>query len=153
MRHLFSVLAALLAIAFAATSWSHHPAEGIVSDDIWEKVDDLLAETPHLDIDFEDVMGTMAVVEDPSGRYFLTTTIVVDDEDLADYLAEINTAIAELALNRVPSGATVSDTALLLDVYYTDNEFDSSLEDIILYEPVGGGESQDDMVPKQKQGN
>ncbi|MEW5770036.1 MAG: hypothetical protein AB1831_06675 [Pseudomonadota bacterium] len=47
-----------IAIASLLTSFSafaHHPAEDIVDPDIYEMIDENVADTPHADLDFTDM--------------------------------------------------------------------------------------------------
>lgn len=159
MKRLMILSLMFLGILFIAPAWSHHPAEGIVSDDIWQMVDGLLeeADSPHLTIDFDDVMDSMAVAAVPGGgenctgnigcggRLLLVTSIVVPSIYVEDYLIYIDFAVADS--NRVPSGQTRSDTALKLAIVTED--LDGDLTEISLYEPIGSGESQDDLMPKR----
>jgi len=72
----FSTL--LLSSLIAAPAWSHHAAEGIVSDEIWQMIDANLVsvDSPHLDIDFTDIMGSMSVFEDDDGDLYLMTSVI-----------------------------------------------------------------------------
>lgn len=159
MKRLMILSLVFLGIAFIAPAWSHHPAEGIVSDDIWQMIDGMLAEadSPHLTLDFDDVMDSMGVVNVPGGgedcsgntdcggRMLLVTSIVVPTVYADEYLVYVDVAVADS--NRVPSGKTDSGTALIMDVVVEDLE--EGLTEISLYEPIGSGQSQDDMTPKK----
>lgn len=158
MKQLLILSLILLGMLFIAPAWSHHAAEGIVSDDIWQMVDDLLeeADSPHLTIDFDDVMDSMAVVSVPGGgencsgsndcggRLLLVSSIVVPTIYADEYLIYVDFAVADR--NRVPSGQTRSDTALKLAVVTED--LDNDLTEISVYEPIGSGKSQYNLVPK-----
>jgi hypothetical protein len=67
MKNLLAVLLLTTASLLSTQSWSHHAAEGIVSDDIWLMVDGLLeaVDSPHLELDFtlmdNTVVTTMEV--------------------------------------------------------------------------------------------
>ena len=128
--------------------WAHHPAEGIVSDDIWQMVDDLLteADSPHLNIDFDDVMDSMGVVTDADGNLSLVTSIVVYTQDVDEYLIYVDFAVADS--NRVPSGKTNSGTANTIFVEL--EAVGDDMTEISIYEPVGAGNSQDGIDPKQR---
>lgn len=57
MKHIR--LIALLAVCsfFAFPVIAHHPAQSIVDADIWEHIDEMVADTPHATLDFDDDMG------------------------------------------------------------------------------------------------
>jgi len=163
MRKLMLASAVFFSMLFIAPVWSHHPAEGIVSDEIWDMVDTLLDGTPHLSIDFDNVMDSMGVDSDSEGNLYLTTTIVVytidapDPEALIDMVVEtINFSV--MGSNKVPSGSTDSGTASTafvttepVVVQSVDPEFSViTVTEITLWEPVGEGKSQDGMDPKKR---
>lgn len=169
MKRLMVVIAVFFTMFFVAPAWSHHPAEGIVSDDIWQMVDDLLtdADSPHLYIDFDNIMDSMAVVIDSDGRSSAVTIITVyitdNDDDgvtLDDYTREIGEVVAaiELAIadtSGVPSasGTTENRTAPtswyeVLPIDLNDLGGEIVVTEVLLYEPVGLGESQDGTDPQ-----
>lgn len=159
MKRLMIFSLMFLGILFVAPAWSHHPAQGIVSDDIWQMIDGLLedADSPHLTLDFDDVMDSMGVATVPGagndcsgdtdcgGRMLLVTSIVVPTAYVDDYLIYIDFAVEDS--NRVPSGNTSSETAYTLEIAIED--LDGDLTEIALYEPIGSGQSQDDLMPKK----
>ena len=108
-------------LAFSPTTWSHHAAEGIVSDEIWDMVDSLLidADSPHMELDL-DTMGRPSIV----------TSIVVEEEDLDFALDAIDEGLAEI--NRGASSVLVIPVDL-----------GGGLIEIGIYEPIGNGMSQD----------
>ena len=79
MRKILAPLALLAFVAFSGAASAHHAAEGIVSDDIWEMIDDLLvsAGSPHLDLDFTMMGGAVM------------TTVEVDASMVPDVLAAV----------------------------------------------------------------
>jgi len=140
MKRIVICTAWLFAALLSAPAWSHHAAEGIVSDEIWQMVDDLLeaADSPHLNIDFENVMESMGVHEGNDGRPSLVTSIVVYEVELDAYLAALDTAILEL--NRFPSGTL--DSGRAATVWYAVIGLGEGSLEILLYEPVGVGNTQ-----------
>lgn len=155
-RHIIYTLM-FLGVMFTAPVWSHHPAEGIVSDDIWQMVNDNLEAvgSPHLTIDLSDIMDSMGTIDVPSsgndcsgdadcgGRVLLVTSIIVEPTDFQIYMD----AIEDVIINRLPAGNTTSETAYTLDVS-TEVLIDGRIM-ISVFEPVGSGESQDDLTPKK----
>ena len=159
----FLILALMsLGILAAAPAWSHHAAEGIVSDDIWQMIDGLLedADSPHLNIDFDDVMDSMGVAaaagggdncsgdDECGGRLLLVTSIVVPTEYVDEYMIYIDFAVSDR--NRVPSGKTSSGTALTLDIEIMD--LDDGWTEISLLEPIGTGQPMDNLGVQPGQG-
>ena len=138
----------LLALLLAGPIWAHHAAEGIVSDDIWQMIDDNLEEvdSPHLNIDFDDVMNSMRVGEGPDLRPYLVTSIVVYPDEVDMYLDEMYLVLEEF--NTSPSGTTTSATASTLFVEVIDLE--NGFFEIQLWEPVGSGTPIPDTPPPRK---
>ena len=150
MKSTVMTSALLLASLLAGPAWSHHAAEGIISDDVWQMIDDNLeaVESPHLNIDFDDVMGSMRVVEDDDGHMYLVSGITVYPEDVDDYMAVIEVTLEEA--KTVPSGTTSSGTASTAFIDIVDR--DDGFVDILLYEPIGNGNSQTVPVSTPPQG-
>lgn len=151
---------ALLGFVIAAPLWAHHAAEGIVSDEIWQEIDDNLTtvDSPHLNIDFDDVMGSMRVETDDSGDMFLVTDIYVSVEDTEDYMAIIDQVMSDILeegdtqldeANQIPSGSTLSaraSTAYFAEPVITeDADNDSVYATISLWEPIGNSDSFQDV--------
>ena len=173
MKRLMMASTVFFCMLFIAPVWAHHPAEGIVSDEIWDMVDTLLEGSPHLDIDFDNVMDSMTFVTDSDGRSSAETTITVvitdDDADgvtYEDYLYEMGIVIAEIeeaisATSGVPStsGTTESRPASTLwEIELIEFDDDRLGEDtfetwVTLSEPVGSGESQDGTDPMNPDAN
>ncbi len=156
MKRMMILALMLLAALFAAPAWSHHAAEGIVSDDIWQMIDGLLedANSPHLNIDFDDVMDSMAVAAasgggdnctgdaDCGGRMLLVTSIVVPTGYVDEYMIYIDFAVSDT--NRVPSGKTSSGTSLRLAIEIED--LGDGWSEISLLEPIGTGQPTDNLA-------
>lgn len=113
MKKLFASLLLLASVASGGTAYAHHMAEGIVSDDIWQMIDDLLvaADSPHLDLDFT-TMGSAIV-----------SSIEVESDMVDDILA---------AMQAYNNGRLVVAT----------QPGDNGLTEIIIVETIGNGESQ-----------
>ncbi|MEA3244015.1 MAG: hypothetical protein U9Q19_11355 [Pseudomonadota bacterium] len=113
MKIILATLLLLTAVAVAGQASAHHAAEGIVSDDIWQMIDDLLvaADSPHLDLDF--TMMDSAII----------TTIEVETTMVDEVLAAIG---------------SINNGRLLMATQTTE----SGLTEIVIVEPVGSGESQ-----------
>ena len=152
----------LLALVFSTGLWAHHAAQGIVSDEIWNMIDANLeaVDSPHLNIDFDDVMASMRVETDEAGNLYLVTDITAYVDEVADYMAVIDAlmvGIAEPVLDessQVPSGNTMSERAstafFTVDYVFVPSE-DPEAEDVLdyavisLWEPIGNGNSQADV--------
>ena len=48
------VMTALMALP----AFAHHPAEGIVDEEVYAMIDEMVADTPHATIEFDEDMGT-----------------------------------------------------------------------------------------------
>ena len=120
MRKLTVIATILFAALCTAPAWSHHAAEGIISDELWMMIDDMLvdADSPHLDLVLDDM-----------GRPVLVTSFEVDNEDVADVLSAI--ADQMLDLDRGASAISIDIVPMSDDV-----------TQINLYEPIGSGMSQ-----------
>jgi hypothetical protein len=137
----------LVGVMLTTPAWAHHAAEGIISDEMWEDINDRLvaAESPHLVI-FEDIMGSMRIDEaDEGGSMFLVSSITVDEADCDYYVGVIQGVLDDVELDWThdPNGDTngaYSNT--FMPVLYEDENGDSCIcEDdectIALWEPIG----------------
>ena len=138
MKRLMIVSLISLAMLFIAPAWSHHPAEGIVSDEIWQMVDDLLveADSPHLDLVFDDM-----------GQPLLVTSIVVENEDVDAFMADINEGIDEIIssentreMNSVPSDQSTRENNRNSAVSIVPEDLGDGTTQISIYEPIGSGQ-------------
>jgi hypothetical protein len=113
MKKLSATLMILSAVLFAGQASAHHAAAGIVSDDIWEMIDDQLeaADSPHLDMDFTMMDNT------------ILTTVEVETEMVPDVLGTIS---------------SVNNGTLMVSTQETGE----GLTTITIVETVGSGRSQ-----------
>ena len=113
MNKLLAAIFLFSGFLYSANSSAHHMAEGIVSDDIWQMVDDLLeaVDSPHLDLDFS--LMDNAII----------TTMEVDTAMVNEVIAAIET----LNNGRLLVSTTTSEPDLTL---------------ITIVETIGQGESQ-----------
>lgn len=160
MKWKTSLGAMLLGLMFAAPVWAHHAAEGIISDDVWQMIDDNLTivDSPHLTIEFDDIMNSMRVGEDPDddGSLFLLSSITVLVEDVDDYMAVVEEVMNLILENpgddsRIPDGITSSGKSRTLDWDLVDNQ--DGTVDIVLQEPIGGFDVEPDLAPTPPPGS
>lgn len=113
MKKLSAILMICSAVLFSGQVFSHHAAEGIVSDEIWQMIDDLLeaADSPHLDLDFTMMDNT------------ILTTVEVESSMVSDVLGIIS------SVNRGALMVSTQDT-------------DEGMTTITIVETVGSGRSQ-----------
>ncbi len=142
MKRTTSLGFAFLLAFFSTPTWAHHAAEGIISDEIWNEIDLRLQDTPHVDLEFSDIMGSMRVDEaDSGGSMFLVSSITVEEVDCTLYLDTILDVLNDETLDWLhdPSGnqsgdysntwmpVLIPDECLCVDGYCTFS----------LYEPIG----------------
>lgn len=137
MKKLIIIIAMYFVAMLPVSVWSHDAAEGIVSDEIWLMVDQLLVKSnsPHLLIN-------LAVVPESTGR---TTEISVlfyqpdlPDGYLAEFVADVTKGIATITrLNEARSSNVNSE----IDVRVVDGELDDTVL-VVITEQVGVGKSQ-----------
>ena len=141
MKRMIKFGLALFFTVFVAPVWAHHAAEGIISDDVWAMIDEqlTLADSPHLDIDFEDIMGSMRVGSDPdSGSNVLITYMDVvpeDAETLLDVMEDVMAILENPGDVNVPSGVSSDGNtgALMWDMV----ELDDGNFQLVIIEPIG----------------
>lgn len=118
MKRMLLLLAFVLSLFVAAPVAAHHAASGIVSDDIWNMVDDLLADSPHLDLDLDSIMTDSMVISTMTVPTELVTEILMG---IADY-------------NRGNLVVTATD-------------LNDGTTQIVITETIGAGESQNVSPP------
>jgi hypothetical protein len=84
--------AALVSTAFAAfPSFAHHAAEGIVDDEVYAMIDDLVADTPHADMTVDDIATGMTDVTTTTITTRTVTAVEnMIDDGLLDYAAMLD---------------------------------------------------------------
>ena len=153
MKRLMIYCAMFLGMFFTATVMSHHAAEGIVSDEVWDMVDVLVADV-HQDLDFDAVVDSMVVVTDIAtlsafpgssggGSLFLQTSAVVPDDDVDEILSAFDDAIA--IINSAPKGTTTNGP-MFVDAF----DLGDSTTRIVVLEPIGSGNSQETWVQEHQ---
>lgn len=89
-RVLIAVTVCILGLA-AAVALAHHAAQGIVDDEVWAMIDDLVADTPHATMEITDLGGGMV------GITITTRTIRslenMMDDGLLTYVAMLDNAV------------------------------------------------------------
>ena len=120
MKKLTVIASILFAALCTAPAWSHHAAEGIISDELWMMIDDMLveADSPHMELILDDM-----------GRPVLVTSFEVDDEEVDDVL----TAIADEMADLDRGGSAIS-----IDIVPMDDD----VTEIYIYASIGSGMSQ-----------
>lgn len=63
MKKLVTSIALSLFLA-TAPAYAHHPAEDIVDAEIYDMIDEMVSDTPHADMEFDDEMGTTTITAD-----------------------------------------------------------------------------------------
>jgi hypothetical protein len=123
MVRIFVAAAAALFLGIVGPVFSHHMAEGILSDDIYLMIDENLSGTPHYEIDLTTIgAGAESVV---------VLTVTVPEEDMADVLAMVGEAI--------PGSGVQASGPLEVRIFPTGGD---GLVTIMVLESIGQGESQ-----------
>lgn len=166
MKRLF-IAFALLGVIFSANLWAHHMATGIISDDLWDQIDENLVDTPHDEMlsisdpamTIPDTVTTMSLDDDSTNTIYLQSVVTVefddsvaesDYESLIQELMDLYVLPASEAMNRSPSGTLVEDPIETLDrslyfkVKMVDDDADGTDDyaEIYMFEPIGKGNSQ-----------
>lgn len=120
MKKLSVFIAILFTTLLTTPVWSHHAAGGIISDELWAMIDDMLvdADTLHLDLVLDDM-----------GQPVLMTSVEVEDEEVDDVLSAIGEAMVDLDRG----SSTIS-----IDIVPVAD----GVTEINIYEPIGSGMSQ-----------
>lgn len=89
MKKFFAATIMSLAIA-SFPAFSHHPAEGIVDDDVYAMIDELVADTPHTEMTVEDDFDDTSMTTTTITTQTLTQTENLIDDGLLDYVAMLD---------------------------------------------------------------
>ncbi len=106
MKRLLSVIALFLTLTSAPVLHAHHAAEGIVDEDVWLMIDEMIADTPHADmvlsVDSDTGMWEMDITS-PSTR---SLEMVIDD-GLLTFVGMLDTTSITIEYNDDGSVAMV----------------------------------------------
>ncbi|MES9943880.1 MAG: hypothetical protein ABW080_02860 [Candidatus Thiodiazotropha sp.] len=113
MKSLLAAIILCIVSIFTVNTYAHHMAEGIISDELWQMIDDMLvdADSPHLDLDFAMMDGV------------IITIVEVDSSLVPDILGIIG---------------TLNNGRLMI----SSQEVEAGLTRLLIVEPVGTGNSQ-----------
>lgn len=79
MKKIVSVIVFCLAFA-VGSAIAHHPAADIVDEEIYVMIDEMVSDTPHATMEFDDEMGTTTITADSVSE----AEDLIDDGLLAD---------------------------------------------------------------------
>lgn len=148
----FSIGIALLGTVLVTPLLAHHMAEGIISDDIWNRIDYNLVEanSPHIDFDPDNPGNLMELdVDDETNRAVIVSTGIIeftDDVLMADAADIIETEFSPVFdttmsdMNSIPTGMMDYVVEAIVD-QGGDGIADYAI--ITISEPIGQGNSQD----------
>jgi hypothetical protein len=123
MKKILAIAAMAAPLFVVAPVYAHHMADGIISDDIYDTIDENLEDSPHLELDLTTVgsgAATMSIV-----------TITVDETDVDEVLEIIGDALT--------GQGTQEESSLDVDISVTGSD---DLVTIVVMENIGQGESQ-----------
>ena len=114
MKMLTYTTAIFMAMTMASSAFAHHPAADIVDPEVYEMIDENVADTPHADMVFDDMgsaMGGMTdtdamdqAVMEQSGPEMSQAGVIVDVDapmdavytvDTIDLMENVDSALAE----------------------------------------------------------
>jgi hypothetical protein len=84
----YVVITGLAALLASAPLFSHHAAEGIIDDEVYAAIDDMVTDTPHATLDFSDMDADTTEVT-VSTRSVRDVENLIDD-GLLDYAAMLD---------------------------------------------------------------
>ena len=104
MRRVVMVAGLVCVMAFGVAS-AHHMAEGIVDAEVYEMIDALVADTPHAELDFNEIPGGMEIVIQVPTVMSMEKMI---DDGLLTYIAMLDGDVS-LTMEFLPRGGMVMD--------------------------------------------
>jgi hypothetical protein len=125
MKRFLAAIGVASSLALAGSATAHHMATGIISDDLWQEIDETmdLVESPHLDLDLSYIDRT------------IMTTIEINDDFVDEALERID------EYRNIPDPENPSATPAIM-VVVEDRDPDDGVQEITIIERVGAGESQ-----------
>lgn len=84
MKKIFKLCAIALLLG-SANAYAHHPAADIVDEEIYENIDDMVSDTPHATLTFEEMGGGMTETTITTDSLSDLETLIVQD-DLLEYV-------------------------------------------------------------------
>jgi hypothetical protein len=104
MRRVVTVAGLVCVMAFGV-AYGHHAAQGIVDAEVYEMIDALVADTPHADLDFNEIPGGMEIIiQTPTVRSMENMI----DEGLLTYIAMLDGNVS-LTMEFLPRGGMAMD--------------------------------------------
>ncbi len=101
MRNLLIATVLCLAL-FSAPAFSHHAAEGIVDEEIYEMIDVMVADTPHGELTLDDLGGGMTEMTITTRTVNSMETML--DDGLLTYISMLDGEVS-LTIDFDPSGS------------------------------------------------
>lgn len=102
---LYALLGVLLT---AAPVFAHHAAEGIVDDDIYASIDEMVADTPHATMELTDMGGDTTEITVSTGTVRSLENMI--DDGLLDLAAMLDGEVTMLIELDDQAGATATIT-------------------------------------------
>jgi hypothetical protein len=84
MNKIFKLTAIALLLG-SANAYAHHPAADIVDEEIYEQIDDMVSDTPHATLTFDEMGGGMTEMTITTDSVSDLERLIVQD-DLLEYI-------------------------------------------------------------------
>lgn len=82
------LVAALGALLATAPVFAHHAADGIIDDTVYAMIDEMVADTPHAELDFSDMSGSTTEITVTTDSVRALENMI--DDGLLDYAAMLD---------------------------------------------------------------